>query len=571
MRNKDRKNSSRIRCYLLSLMILSIFLVMPGISNSMSLEDAGKLFADVLGVVEKNYVDRTYVDVTTGNDLDRSDKGKILYWKVDVGDMVFKGDGLAEIQFNGEHLNLPSPISGIVQSISAVPETEIGPQDKLIRIERDFFLAAMRGMVRQLDDDYSSFMTPPEILELNTATQGSFGGLGIVIGIRDGWLTVISPIEDTPAYRVGLQTGDKIVKIDGQSTKDITVMKAVQKLRGPRGTAVIVSIAREDEPDIKDYSIIRDIIKLKSVKYYLFPEKIGYLRITDFGSSTGEDLEAALQDLENQGMRGLLLDLRFNPGGLLRAAIEVSDKFLPRGAVIVSTKGRGEEEGFPYTSRNKPHRNYPIVLLVNEGSASASEIVGGALQDHKRAVLVGPKNRTTFGKGSVQSVIDLHGRSLPEGYSLRLTTAYYYTPNGRLLHRTKDGGGLEPDLMVDVPREERYKLRRQNRLGYMNEEVEKIIKEIEEQKQDESKAAEDESLVPPDTSETDDSDQGTEESGEEEGMEDLNISWSHTDENDEELLYDRELQYAYDNLKAILKIIGLRPETETAAIPEVGL
>jgi carboxyl-terminal processing protease len=565
-----RRNNSRISYFLVSLIILSIFLVMPGNSTSMTLEDAGKLFADVLGVVEKNYVDRIYVDVSTGSVLDRTDKGKILYWKVDVGDMVFKGDGLAEIQFNGDHLNLPSPISGIVQSISAVPETEIGPQEKLIRIERDFFMAAMRGMVRQLDDDYSSFMTPPEILELNTATQGSFGGLGIVIGLRDGWLTVISPIEDTPAYRVGLQIGDKIVKIDGQSTKDITVMKAVQKLRGPRGTPVVVSIAREEEPTIKDYSIVRDIIKLKSVKYYLFPEKIGYLRITDFGSSTGRDLESALNDLENQGMRGLLLDLRFNPGGLLRAAIEVSDKFLPKTAVIVSTKGRGEENVFPYTSRNKPHRNYPIVLLVNEGSASASEIVGGALQDHKRAVLVGPMNRTTFGKGSVQSVIDLRGRTLPEGYSLRLTTAYYYTPNGRLLHRTKDGGGLEPDLMVDVPRDQRYKLRVQNRLGYMNEEVEKIIKEIEEQKQEESKANGEEPPAPSEQGKTEDGEQGTEEGGNIE-LDDLNLSWTHTDENNEKLLYDRELQYAYDNLKAILKIIGLRPETETASLPEVGL
>ena len=296
---------------------------------------------------------------------------------------------------------------------------------------------AVRGMLRSLDP-HSAFMTPDEYSEMQVDTRGSFGGLGIEIGIRDGVLTIISPIEDTPADRAGLQAKDRIVKIEDTTTRDMSLTDAVKLMRGPRGTPITIWIMREGLTEPKAYEIIRDIIKIKSVKFRDLDEGYGYVRIAQFQESTTRDLEKALVKLGSLDgtLKGLVLDLRNNPGGLLQQAVSVSDKFIA-GGVIVSTRGRsdGQDVEFPATA-DGTHPDYPIIVIVNGGSASASEIVAGALQDHKRAVILGV---ATFGKGSVQTIIPL-----PDGSAMKLTTSKYYTPSGKSIQAK----GIDPDIVV---------------------------------------------------------------------------------------------------------------------------
>lgn len=297
---------------------------------------------------------------------------------------------------------------------------------------------AIKGMLQNLDP-HSSFMTPEDYKEMHVETKGSFGGIGIEIGMRDNIITVISPIEDTPAFRAGIKAGDKIVKINDKSTKDLSLTDAVKLMRGPKGTKVTIHILREGFKEPKPFEIVRDIIEVKSVKYKILEDGIGYIRITQFQEKTGTDLEDALNKIgaKNDTFKGLILDLRNNPGGLLTQAVDVSDKFLNSG-MIVYTKGRvaGQEMKF---EAKKPgtQPNYPMIVLVNSGSASASEIVAGALQDHKRAIILGIQ---TFGKGSVQTIIPLN-----DGSALRLTTSKYYTPSGRSIQAK----GIEPDIVVE--------------------------------------------------------------------------------------------------------------------------
>ncbi len=296
---------------------------------------------------------------------------------------------------------------------------------------------AVKGMLRALDP-HSSFMTAEEYAEMMVDTRGSFGGLGIEIGLRDGMLTIISPIEDTPAYKAGLMAKDKIVKIEDQSTRDMTLSDAVKLMRGPKGTPVTIWIMREGFDEPRSFKIIRAIIKLKSIKFRLLEEGYGYVRVVQFQQSTTDDLEKALIELGSMEgkLKGLVLDLRNNPGGLLQQAISVSDLFITKG-VIVSTKGRSEGQDVEFlATREGTHPDYPIIVLVNGGSASASEIVAGALQDHKRAVILGV---ATFGKGSVQTIL-----SLPEGEAVKLTTSKYYTPSGKSIQAR----GIEPDIIV---------------------------------------------------------------------------------------------------------------------------
>ncbi|KUG23139.1 carboxyl-terminal protease [hydrocarbon metagenome] len=295
---------------------------------------------------------------------------------------------------------------------------------------------AINGMVKALDP-HSAFMTPDLYKELEVETQGSFGGIGIEITILKDVLTIVSPIEDTPAYVAGLKSGDQILRIDGKSTKDITIMEAVKKLRGPKDSKVTVTIMREKMSTPKDIVLTRAIIQIKSVKFKTF-EDVGYIRIAAFQERTADDLIKALKEVTKKlnPMKGLVLDLRNDPGGLLNQAIEVSDVFLKSGT-IVSTRGRTKSMETKATAKDNGNEIIcPIVVLVNEGTASAAEIVAGALQDNGRALIVGTQ---TFGKASVQTVIPLE-----DGSALKLTTARYYTPKGRSIQAE----GIKPDIVV---------------------------------------------------------------------------------------------------------------------------
>ena len=300
---------------------------------------------------------------------------------------------------------------------------------------KDLIEKAIQGMVHSLDP-HSSLLAPDDFKELQIDTQGEFTGIGVSITMKDGFVTVISPIEGTPAYKAGIKAGDKIIKVNGKTTGDLR--QAVKMIRGPKGTEVVVTIAREDVKKPIDFKIIRDIIPVESVKAMVIKPGYGYIWITNFRDNTTDDLLSALEKFESNkiSLKGLILDLRDNPGGLLNQAIEVSDLFLEKG-IILSIKGRKEKNTQIYKATpNEVKRNYPIVLLINGGSASASEIVAGALQDHKRALIMGT---TSFGKGSVQSV-----EKLRDGYGLKLTIARYYTPSGRSIQAK----GIQPDIVV---------------------------------------------------------------------------------------------------------------------------
>ena len=298
---------------------------------------------------------------------------------------------------------------------------------------------AIRGMLNTLDP-HSSYMKPDDFKELQVETQGSFTGIGIEITMKDNILTVVSPIEGTPAFTKGLKAGDKIVKIGDEQTQDMSLMEAVKRLRGPKGSEVTISIHRKGWSDIKEITMIRDVIPIHSVKSKLLEPGYPYIRIINFQAQTTADFKKAFADLEKTGkVKGLIVDLRNNPGGLLDQAVKIADIFIDEG-VLVSTKGRIKEQNSVFYAHNNGNKyNFPVVVLVNEGSASASEIVAGALQDHKKAVIVGAQ---TFGKGSVQTIIPMDN-----GAGLRLTTARYYTPSGRSIQAT----GITPDIIVASP------------------------------------------------------------------------------------------------------------------------
>ncbi|MFA5116251.1 MAG: S41 family peptidase [Candidatus Omnitrophota bacterium] len=297
---------------------------------------------------------------------------------------------------------------------------------------------ALGGMLSSLDP-HSQFMDPEAYNELKVETEGKFGGLGIEITVKDGLLTIVSPIEDTPAWKAGIKPGDIIVKIDSVLTRDISLSEAVKKLRGKPGTEVALTVLREKEKKILEFKISRDMINIKDIKEpRILENNIGYVRIVEFRENTADNLRKALDELKKQGMDSLILDLRNNPGGLLDMAASATEPFLAQGKVIVSTKGRKDNQNMEFVSRRDgAHMDIPMVVLVNEGSASGSEIVAGALQDYKRAIILGKKS---FGKGSVQTVIPL-----VDGSALRLTTSKYFTPNGRSIH----GQGIIPDIEVE--------------------------------------------------------------------------------------------------------------------------
>ncbi|MBW1782102.1 MAG: S41 family peptidase [Deltaproteobacteria bacterium] len=338
-----------------------------------------------------------------------------------------------------------------------VEKNYVEPQDA-----QKLIYGAIKGMVQSLDP-HSSFMTKEEYEEMMTETKGSFSGIGIEITVRDKVLTVVSPIEGTPAYEAGMKAGDKIIMVEGQSTQDMSLIEAVKKIRGPEGTKINLTIAREGVDKPLEFSITRGVIPLKSVRSYTLDPGIGYIRVSNFQSNTADDVSSALEQLEKDGtLKGLILDVRNNPGGLLSQAIEVSEFFLDSG-VIVSTKGREAAQNIEATAhKNKKERKYPIIVLVNGGSASAAEIVAGALQDNKKAIILGTR---TFGKGSVQSILPLS-----DGSGLRLTTARYYTPSGKSIQSY----GITPDIEIPfvAPDEKKEKkrprfIREENLKGHM--------------------------------------------------------------------------------------------------------
>ena len=303
---------------------------------------------------------------------------------------------------------------------------------------RDLIYGALEGMLTSLDP-HSQFMKPEMYSEMKEDTEGHFGGLGIVITMKDGLLTVVAPMEDTPGYRAGLLPEDRIFRIEGQPTDRLTLHEAVKQLRGLPGTDVTITVVRPATGRSWDVTITREQINVPSVKgTRMLDDEIGYIRVVQFNEPTDNDLAQALRELESKNLRGLILDLRNNPGGLLDSAVRVASRFIGARDLVVSTEGRTASQQKRYVAFDGAKQpDYPVVILVNRGSASGSEIVAGALQDHGRAILMGEK---TFGKGSVQSVLPLR-----DGSAVRLTTAKYYTPSHREIH----GNGIAPD--IDVP------------------------------------------------------------------------------------------------------------------------
>ncbi len=329
-----------------------------------------------------------------------------------------------------------------VEVLNRVEDSYVDPVDPHQLVD-----GALRGMLKELDP-YSQYLDEKSYAQLTTVTHGEFGGIGIVVSIRNRYPTVISPIEGSPAWEAGLASGDIIVKIDGKSSYDISVEDAADKLRGKPGTTVTVTLRREGQSSERDVKLERRIIETKAVPYaFVTDDRVGYLRLASFSEKTGEETREAMAQLRKDGARSLVLDLRMNPGGLLDQAVDVAEQFLPRGTLIVYTDGRIREQDHRYFANERnPETRWPLVVLVDGGTASASEIVAGALQDTDRGLVVG---RTSFGKGSVQSLFPLAG----DKAALKLTTALYYTPSGRSIHR-QDRAGAHHVAYEDEEEEE---------------------------------------------------------------------------------------------------------------------
>lgn len=302
--------------------------------------------------------------------------------------------------------------------------------------DKDIVYSAIRGMLESLDA-HSTFLSPEMYKEMQQETKGEFGGIGIEITIKDGFPTVVAPIEDTPASKAGLKAGDHIIRINGKVTKNMGLTEVVKMIRGQKGTSVTLTIMRGGFDTPFDITITRDIIQVKSVKHRVLEHEFGYVRVTQFQEKTARDLRKALEELKEKKVKGIVLDLRNNPGGLLEQAVEVADLFLSEGT-IVSISGKKKDSLARFSAKRNGEYEGPLVVLINEGSASASEIVAGAIQDHRRGIIVGSKS---FGKGSVQTIFPLE-----DGSAVKLTTAKYYTPGGRSIH----GEGIKPDISVEA-------------------------------------------------------------------------------------------------------------------------
>ncbi|UCG35239.1 MAG: S41 family peptidase [Candidatus Omnitrophota bacterium] len=353
--------------------------------------------------------------------------------------LVVLGVGfLANISFAKERDTLYEKMDIFAEALAMVEKRHV--EDKT---PQDLIYGALAGLLSSLDS-YSQFLTPEEYADLLTETEGEFGGLGIEITIKDNLLTIVSPIEDTPAWEAGLKAGDVIVKIEGEVTKGITLSEAVKKLRGEPGSEVNITVLREKDRKVEDVTIVRGIIKIKDIKRALILEdRIGYIKVAEFRERTVKDFDKELKKLKEEGIDGLIIDVRNNPGGLLYSAIEASSRFLEDGKTVVSTKSKTKKE---MVYKSLPARqkflDIPLVVVINKGSASGSEILAAALRDNNRAILLGEK---TFGKGSVQTIVPLS-----DGSALRLTTSKYYTPAGEAIHEEE---GVTPD--IEIVEEER--------------------------------------------------------------------------------------------------------------------
>jgi carboxyl-terminal processing protease len=335
----------------------------------------------------------------------------------------------------------------------------------------DLINAAMKGMLSSLDP-HSQFMNPDDFRDMQDDTRSRFNGLGIEVSMKNGLPTVIAAMEDTPAAKAGVLSGDQILRINGISTERMDLQDAINVLRGPAGAKITLTLLRPSTKEIKEYTLQRAEIKIQSVKgarlldpEFTGPFKIGYIRLVQFNEPTADELSKALDELQKQGMQALILDLRNNPGGLLNSAVDVCAQFLPPNTKVVSTQGRvaSQQHDYSTSGAKKERGNFPMVVLINEGSASGAEIVAGALKDLHRAVLVG---ETTFGKGSVQNVMQL-----PDGSAVRFTTAKYYTPSKQVIQ----GNGVTPNIRVAVTADQERSLSALRNTGNMKPEDEKTI------------------------------------------------------------------------------------------------
>ncbi|MEW6482188.1 MAG: S41 family peptidase [bacterium] len=346
--------------------------------------------------------------------------------------IIIIGLGLAILAYSQESykdLDVFSEVFSYVQQ-SYVDPSKTG--------SKELIYGAINGMLQTLQDPFTRFMTPQAHKEMETELSGQFGGLGIVITIKDNKLVVISPIEDTPAYKIGVKSDDWITHIDGTSTEGINLADAVAKLRGEPGTKVTITITRRKEPNPIIYTITRDVIKIKSVKFEILDDNIGYIRVSSFNNNTISEFNEAFNEISKANPEYIILDLRNNGGGTLQASVGVSGKFLSGGSLVVYTKGRENTPEIRYVAENsEPKVKAKMIILINGGTASGAEILAGALKDHKKGILLGKK---TFGKASVQTVYNLS-----DGSGLALTTAHYYTPAGNLIH----GKGIEPNIVVE--------------------------------------------------------------------------------------------------------------------------
>jgi carboxyl-terminal processing protease len=336
------------------------------------------------------------------------------------------------------------------------------PDDLLYR-------GALSGIFRALDA-HSAFMGADSFDQLEKETEGEFSGVGIHITLRDKILTVIAPIPGGPAAKLGVQPWDRIIEIDGESTEGISLTEAVRKLTGQRGTQVKVKIWRPGLAEGKEIEITRDTIKIPTVHHQVFDDQIGYIRLSKFADNASRDILKAVTEMREKGVEGLIIDMRFNPGGLLSEAVKISDLFLDRDLTIVSTKGRDDVLIDEYKSETDSVTDWPVMIMINEGSASASEIVTAALRDHRRALVIGPKDGKTFGKGSVQTITPLQytfekdDDNNPLHGAIKITTAYYYTPSGKTIHAL----GIVPDVEIEIPEGHNSELMRRGLLGDPN-------------------------------------------------------------------------------------------------------
>ena len=366
-------------------------------------------------------------------------------------------NGLTALRLFTAHAAENDPDSGYAQIAVFAKAMQLLRQDYVDGNKtsyHDLVYAAMKGMLASLDP-HSQFMEPDDFRDMQDDTRSRFNGLGIEVSTKNGVLTVVTPMEDTPAAKAGILAGDQILKINGTPTEKLELQQAVNLLRGKPEQKATLTILRPSSKEVKDYVLERAEVKVQSVKnvHLLDKEltgafKVGYVRVVQFNEPTAEDLAKALDELQKQGMQALILDLRNNPGGLLNSAVDVCSQFLPPNTVVVSTQGRAGSQEREYTTSStaKERPRFPMAVLVNEGSASGAEIVSGALKDLKRAILVG---ETTFGKGSVQNVLQL-----PDGSALRFTTAKYYTPGKQVIH----ANGVTPNIAVPMTVEQQHAL-----------------------------------------------------------------------------------------------------------------